>query len=346
MSHVPSDADSWSASLEQWASHGLTSRADAAPRTFPFAPKHAPRPRFYDDVPVVLIVATGATAHLHQGLLDGLRLVQEATYGFRPLLITDDVCSPVLDDYDWAVEHIMAEDDWHRLSARNWLTMAAEQLTWARRHYGADVACAPSTREESVAAVLDLARRFRAPRKVREAAGQLADTATDPGGTVRGLRGWWQQLEPGSRDMPVQVAGRVLDVAVHRGHEGLMLATDPGTRAVLEPARAQGWSTVGVDADPELWQRTVLAARDGLGGRGPTMLAVDGDTEPAGWQDIVDGLLVAGRGLDEHTVRMSYGVSLTFRPDELSTVLDGIREVHRRSTPPARTAGYGITHRS
>jgi len=310
----------------------------------PFAPHYAPRPRQYDEIPVVLVLATQATSHLHHGLLDGVRLLQEATYGFRPLVVTDDVTAPALRTFEWAVEHVMAEDDWYRLSQDNWLAMAADQVRWLQQHYGTTSIVAPTTRDQSIESIWQLARQSRAPHQVASTAAQLAaDGAAAPPAETAGLRGWWSALPAGRSSVVVRLAGSVVELVIHRGSgDGLLIAMSEDTAG--EVARRRGWSTVTASAGRDalsgpVARRIVRAARDGLAGGGPILLLDDGAGPAAvDGTELTDGVLTVGTVSGAHTIAMSYGSSLAFGQDELGAVLDGLCEVHRRSALPVGAA--------
>lgn len=338
MTFVLPDADSCSESLEQWTRRRLSARQLQVRRPVAFAPHYAPRPEQYDDVPVVLLVATAATRHLHQGLLDGIRLLQEATYGFRPLVITDDVTAPALHGFEWAVEHIMAEDHWVTLSPDSWLAMAAEHVTWAQDHYGAVAAHAATTPAEAVAIIQHIGRACRAPQQVVRVAADLAlDSAAHQSAEVVGLRGWWAHLPKGSSVTTAHVSGESVTISVRRcSGPGLLITTEEDDAACLV-AQERGWTTVAVaptaaGLSSTLASRAVRAARDALSATGPTLLTAGskGAQLASNGLNLADGVLEVN-GAGGLALRMSYGSSYQFPADELGPVLDGLQEVHRRT---------------
>ncbi len=184
-----------------------------------FAPRITRRPHTFYDLPVVMVVMTRHTAHLHTAILHGLELVREATYGFRAVVVTDSATGSGFSDVDWTVEHILGEREWLAVREGNWLPYAADHVLWAQNFYGASLVLAPETYDQVQHAILRVGERFQAADKVLSTARDIAEERSSaPDGSVRpGLRGWWTELGESADVLVVAEQAAVLRLRVTRG---------------------------------------------------------------------------------------------------------------------------------
>lgn len=332
---------SWTQTLEQWTRSWYGDSPVPVHGTLPFAPREAPKPRAFQKIPVVMIVLTRRSRHLHAGVCQAVELIREATYGFRAVVFTDDVASGAFGGVDWAIEHCLPEDALHRLQpGKNWLETAREHLAWAQREYGASLVTAPEDEESALEAVRRIAVAFRAPAKIVETAVDRAQARFTAADTVRnGLRGWWHTLPAGRSEVEISWAGARLSCVVHRPEVGppgdggaLIDATGAEPSRALVEARASGWSTAHITAPaghpssgPGL-SAVVRAAGEGLCEGGPIVeCAADAEATPADWVG-TDARLVEERGSGRLLTRV--GTVVEFPWEQVGGVLRALRDAH------------------
>lgn len=275
---------SWSTSLETWARTRHGDRVLVAPSTLDFAPTGTLRPQTFYDLPVVMTVMTRRTLAWHPALTSAAEIIREATYGFRAVAVTDVPAEEAVRAVDWAVEHLLGEDEWAALQESNWLPAAVDHLEWARRTYGASLVIAPEgpdqvleeisrlgafadAPEEVLAAALERAREsmpeVRSEVGVAGRRGESGLVSDPETGAVRGmsvehgLRGWWQQAAADGMTRCVsfgeQSPSPALEVTVRAGDgAGSLIGLErdgeraPELEAALRSAAAHGWSAVTI----------------------------------------------------------------------------------------------------
>ncbi|MFD5822077.1 hypothetical protein [Nesterenkonia xinjiangensis] len=331
----------WTQTLEQWTRSRYGDAPVAVRGTMPFAPREAPKPRAFQRIPVVMIVLTRRSRHLHAGLCQAVELIREATYGFRAVVFTDDAASPAFGQVDWVVEHCLAEDSLHRLQpGKNWLETVGEHLTWAQREYGASLVLAPEDEESCLDAVRRIAVTFRAPAKIVETAVQRAqELVTRVEGVRQGLRGWWGDLPAGRTAVEFAWGGAQLSCVVHHAQRAsaqpsgaVIEVTEGEVSWALTEAQTAEWSTAQIigpssgrtsGAGPLAIAR---AAGEGLADGGPVVQCVaDSAALDADWRGI-DARLIGASGAGRLVTRV--GAVVEFPREQAAEVLRALRRAH------------------
>ncbi|MDS2174054.1 hypothetical protein Q7C18_15220 [Nesterenkonia sp. CL21] len=327
----------WTRTLEQWTRARYRDAPVPVRDTLPFAPREAPKPKAFQKIPVVMIVLTRRTRHLHAGVCQAVEIIRESTYGFRAVVFTDDAVSPAFGAVDWAIEHCLPEDALHRLQpGKNWLETASDHLEWAQREYGASLVLAPDDEESAVEAVHRLAVAFRAPAKIVDSACERARAGFTAAADVRhGLRGWWETLPVGRSDVVVEWSGTQISCVVHRSDTAspecvgaVIDATGREPSSGLAVAHASGWSTAHlIGSAGQSRAAVVRAAGEGLAGDGPVVECVTEPEALAGDWSGIDARLILEAGRGRLVTRV--GAAVDFAAEQLREVLDALRAAHR-----------------
>lgn len=333
-------------SLEQLADARFGRRLHSGRTPLPFAPQATLRPRAYDDIPCVMIVATEATRELHQGLLEAVELMQSASSAFKVAVFTDTAGAGGFRSFGWAVEHCFSEVAWAELSEKDWLAMALQRLVWAQKTYGASYVMAAQSVQDAVDLLEHLGSTFEvSPAVVTAACGHLRDTI-HPGSPQihRTLRGWLDGVDTGHSLHEVSLRrGETIQIEIHRDGRDLLVAapTSRSDEVLLDEARSDGWSTVAIDCDgltggPARTLDVISAVASGLTRStseevGVCVVALfSTEVHAAGTPDAsVFDASVEKLDSGQYLLRTSYGREMRFAPAGSQRALATVRNVQR-----------------
>lgn len=285
--NAETEFSSWSRSLEDVARDRWGRSFRPQLEGLAFAPKLVREPRAYDKTPVVMLVASSASALLHRPLFDAVELLEKATGAFKVVVFTDCPASSGVRDFDWAVEHCMAEPDWDTVSTTNWLEMAAKRLTWASSAYKPAFVIAAIDEATAGAEIRRLGRAFSIDEAVLE--GAVAHLRSGLEGLQPEehptLRGWLDNLVPSTESnhrirLP-EYEGVELDIVRGNGRLTLLVeAMDSSLERLKAAAEDNDWNVVAVQglAATNLKAAKNLLYAIGSGFSGTLLLRVLGRT--------------------------------------------------------------------
>lgn len=183
----------WSA--EEWAQVNGEKLAALGSKTEPvrWSPPSASTLRNYEDLPVVLIVTTRAHEGLHQAVFQAVEILQESTYAFRTIVLTEASMASSVRDFDFRVDTFFDEWEWAVLSERPWLDMVAERLKSAAGFFAAHDVVAATDRNSLLKYVQHIVVKYRASSQSSAAAlraveGELAEIDSTAAGSLRGVK--------------------------------------------------------------------------------------------------------------------------------------------------------------
>lgn len=197
MLNTITSTDSWHQTLEEWTQQqfGTWHRIPDA-RPAPFAPFEAHRPEPFYTLPVIMVVLSHRTRGFHHELVQAIDLIRISTASFRPVLFLDTAQSPAITACDWPVEQCLPEA--LAEPGKNWLDVAAANLTRAVKFYGATYVLAPKNTDEAEESVRRLALAFNAePGVLASAAQTLGHAPAVHDELGNSARGAWDQLPTG-----------------------------------------------------------------------------------------------------------------------------------------------------
>lgn len=228
--------------------------------SMPFAPKSVPKPRKFDNVPVVMVVHTESNKSLVDQLYEGLHLLYEVTEGFKVLaFVSTPAGASSIQEFPWAVEHCMVEDDWDVLSDENWLIMALRRVQWAVDRWGVRFTFSPERQQDVVDALEFLGRVLRVPIGVRRdiAARVEASWANGNDDAYRGVRGAVERFEYrgiGGADISFKILGKDIRAVFDARHSAssrvaVLWGALPNQEELVEALRRDCWSIVRLSGD-------------------------------------------------------------------------------------------------
>lgn len=275
MSAAP-DLSSYSLSLEDVARNRWGRSFRPRLESLAFAPKLVREPRAYDRTPAVMLVASSASALLHRPFFDAVELLEKATGAFKVVVFTDGFASSGLREYDWAVEHCMAEPDWEAVSTSNWLEMAGKRLMWASKVYKPAMVMAANDEETAVSEILRLGKAFSIDEAVLEGATAHLRLSLEalPRGEHPTLRGWMARTAVGKESthkiLRTDYDQVDLSIARRRGPITLITEDSEPTWSLMTAAIEHDWSVVRASGleqlKPPARKRLLLAVNSAFGG--------------------------------------------------------------------------------
>ncbi|MDZ5076984.1 hypothetical protein [Nesterenkonia sp. HG001] len=281
-----------------------------------------------------MVISTEATQSFQRAFYEALEMMQQVTSSFKVVVFTDDVTRAGLRDFDWAIEHCFSESNWHKISHRNWLEMAAARVQWAQRAYGVGLLTAPTDAREVPAALRRVARVFEIPDStLRTAIAHFSGTVGDSASSSRnGLRGWLHQVEEGVSKVPISLPGGEAFLTITKSDApGVFIGHDSGewTRA----AQQAGWSSIEVTSVAGEVSPAVLASLAGaacdafLDSDGPAVVAglfPDGVEETLQHPKVL-AVVNIGTGL----VATAFGSSTEANVEDIGLILQKLNLAHR-----------------
>lgn len=245
--NAETEFSSWSRSLEDVARDRWGRSFRPRLEGLAFAPKLVREPRAYDKTPVVMLVASSASALLHRPLFDAVELLEKATGAFKVVVFTDCPASSGVRDFDWAVEHCMAEPVWDTVSTTNWLEMAGKRLIWASSVYKPALVVAAIDEETAVSEIRRLGKAFSIDDAVLEGAVAHLRVGLEalPTGEHPTLRGWM-----GNTTVGEESTHRILRTEYDQ--VGLRIARRPG-RVTLITEDSEATSSLSAGASDHDW---------------------------------------------------------------------------------------------
>lgn len=203
------------------------------------------------DLPVVLISLLGCTRAEATSFLRTIHSAQIISMAFKPVILTDIDMFSIVRPYGWVIEHVMGEHTWNELRIKQaWLEMIRERVALAFEFFGAtDVILADQNRDpHSLLGALHTLTgvSFSNMLQVEEADPRA------PGRSVRGWRGWMEQM---SADGSLIIEGHTgvnHDLHLIQGDSGnaLVIDTSPALShhsEIVRNACDRHWSVLEID---------------------------------------------------------------------------------------------------